>query len=70
MAEMTHKVLIGRRSGPVTDLDVELLLTDSELETAKDILAAVNAATNNKEWWTIYFHDGRSSITPICKGTR
>jgi hypothetical protein len=49
----TVVVKIGRTSGPVVDKEVESVFLEEHRELIKDIVAMVNAATNNKEGWYV-----------------
>lgn len=51
-------VSIGRTSGPCTDEEVVGDFTPADLETIKDVLAMVNAASSNKEGWFVRMEDG------------
>jgi hypothetical protein len=64
MAEATHKVRVGRCSGPCTDKEGEALFTDSEVEVVKDVLKMVNLASNNKEKWYLVVDDG-DIVVPV-----
>jgi hypothetical protein len=44
-------IIIGRLSGPSTDNTISTNIGEDQLEVVQDILAIVNACTDNKERW-------------------
>jgi hypothetical protein len=61
----SHLVVIGRLSGPSTDVDLESEFTEKEIEVIKDVLAIVNGCAANKERWYYRVDNGRLTIPEL-----
>jgi hypothetical protein len=64
------KIRIGRSSGPITDREAEIDIREDEMETVKDVLAAVNAVSGGRESWYVGVYvpgEGDMEIVPVSR---
>lgn len=61
---MIIRVTIGRASGPSNDLCMTGEYGEGELDTIKDVIAAVNAVSLGKEGWYLQINEDNTLIIP------